>query len=360
MSEQSDENASFPVEKRDLPQLRYSRRRFLKLAGGGAAATAAALLLNKLDPLRSTEESPEYQDAPEVIALRKRLEKKFNVKLATTKELVREFPDVYGGFSDYRAYSSEYHSWNNSNLAFLEKALSALPAHFLQTDAEGRRPMIILSPALGFCCGNLHHYPYAVEVNLINASPDLPNQDLWMYFRRVLHEFIHLNTLRYERGIDKGYLPREEYVQKLEQVLGAKFSEVQPKLFEQVNTYLQPLVEEELQKSLGLARIGEKWAKGVVYDFIPDDKRREGLTEEERESFEFYNRFRFVVHPWRDTISELLADMGEDYVRGETYFKQYYGEFFEPEIVERLYGFARDDIFRGARYEDGKIILPGV
>ncbi|HBQ50378.1 TPA: hypothetical protein DD690_00155 [Candidatus Daviesbacteria bacterium] len=322
-------DAIVPSEKPQSLVPSPDRRKLLKLAAAGITAAAVPLLLNK--PASSTvsppEKSKEYQEDPEVMTLRKRLEDKFNVKIMLT--------------TDFYPKKTASPHWDKSNLAFLEKALDLLPSHFLQPDKNGVSLGIILGDVdnSGECaCGATYNlYPHSVTLGIGKADPETGFTKSML---AVAHEFTHLKTLGFDETRRTVTVP-EWILLDFKQIVGAEFPEARNELSKKLVDKLRPLLNEEARKQMGF------------YLTMNRSLAKDGLSEEELEKLDFLTRFHYGVSYLRqaDIPAEFLAIMGEAYVlHGKDYFKKYYGEFFEPEIVERLYDFVKDDIFRGREY----------
>ena len=304
-------------------------RKLLKFAAMATGATMIGLL----------------PDA-KIMDLKTLIEKRFGVQLRTIAELHQEFPEIYQRYMDIGVINppgKEHLRWNDHSLNSLQKALSLLPNHFYKPDNQGRPVLIVSAEQSGECvCGNLDHpYPHAIMLNLGQGKDT--NVDT------LVHELTHLLTLGYvpnKEGVHRWYL-LEQY-DKINEILGVKFEEISRQLRVLTSKKFSPLVNADDASKASLESLPVS-----ITVWSP----KKGLTPQELEKFEFYKTFLHSVGPQSGPTgfeeprpTEFIANLAQHFVHGKDYFKKHYGEFFEPEIVERLYGFVKDDIFRGREY----------
>lgn len=317
-----------------------NRRKLLKLAAVAGGLTVAGPILAKIPDLLR-QGNAEFPQDPDLI-LRKSLENKFNI-------LIKEEEDQFYDSSNPKPNTKSpivYPEWNQQSLLFLEKTLSLLPAHFYHPDSAGRLPVFVLVRGNGGECqcgattGSV--FPHSIRLGIADADPET---NFLEYYPAVVHELVHLKTSGPDEN-DKLLNMLPEVRNKVGQILGSDFPVIRDRLWKEVIEKMRPYVKEQYQKDLLLIRafgLGDK-IKNIAKD---------GLNEAEFERLKFYGRLHYGVAYLivrSDTPVEFVAVMGEIYLNGKDYFKKYYGEFFEPEIVERLYDFVKDDIFRGREY----------
>lgn len=116
----------------------------------------------------------------------------------------------------------------------------------------------------------------------------------------------------------------DSWYAKIEVILGEKFIEVKDRLGKKAMTKNEEISTRQLSK--------------------------ESLTSEEALLSEFYRNFAEVVIT-NDKPNELIPILAETYTQGQEHFYKMCQEIFPETVVTKLYGFMKDEIFRGKEYK---------
>lgn len=371
MAEVGDSDKQVKEPQSKIPLERgISRRKFLKgsVAAMGlpfVGATIASIfpvkrLFEELGRRRveepasfrtETEEPPPPN--PQLEEKRREIEERFNIKIMSSREFRQKYSDPFSRDETAMFISREDNRPENlsyEHLLFLEKGLSLLPNHFYKPDKEGRQLLIVLNPTLreqGICaCGDLSrmpHKPHAIALGVLDVHP---NQNFNIIFMDLVHELTHSFTvMHHPEGSELILL--EPYKGKIEQLLKQlRIPTIwRSPLLLKINQKLSPLIELPDASLDRLKRYGIERLEDA--DFMVSQYPRQELSDQEREKFQFYNK---LVYGLMGSSHEFIAVLSGHYIFGKSYFFENYGELFDQGIVERLYNFVKEEIFRGREY----------
>lgn len=273
--------------------------------------------------------------------LKKVIEDQFNTEIMTRGEM---WEQTYGGrlidgHPDLEA------KWDTPTLEMLKQYLLLLPQHFYQKKEDGRRIRIVLStfPSSSDCYPfgfTSENDPCEITIRHEVFNPNNKRDAL----RLLAHESIHAVT---PASVQNPEAKRPEWIfispwyDKIDTIMGYRSNDVRQRLYDQVQ-----------RKRILLG--------SEITDLARDLNIDQNLTKEEEKEL-FYRRLEYglgylpggkgVRMRERGSSNEFIAVLGEHYIHGKEFFFRMYGEFFPQEVVEKLYNFVKDDVFRGKEYE---------
>lgn len=317
-----------------------SRRGLLKKMRNLAVGAVAAATVGNLPSSPSTEFNPDTS------SLREEIERQFNIKLRTLKE----FNTIEFNIWSEREIDTlkppwwDQPPWTKQELELLSETLADLPPHFYAPDKNGNPLMVILQPRSergGNCtCGRKDHsYPNSITIGLAHAR----NNSLPFKIDKVqiiIHELTHMITPMLGDRISYS----SAWDDYMDQILGVRFPDAQKELLKKAVDKLSPLTQDG---SIGSISIGSILGSESII--------KRNLPKEEEMKASVYDRITYGVGSSLAARNgkpfEFIADLATHYrILGKDNFTKIYSEFFNPEVVEGLYNFVRDDIFRGKEY----------
>jgi len=295
---------------------RLTRRQFLSKVAIGAALLGLLGIIPR---------SHQLQEQDKEFLLKEEIERQFNVKIYTLKEIFENSGENYRP-EDFPNVPTK---WDTERLLLLKRSLASLPAHLYQPSPEGVKVWITLGES-GYCCGfaSTRKQPYQVQVGVSQFSPDNSTEA----FGTLVHELVHLATplTRREEELPGGHVyPDSPWFKKINSIFGEEFSKINFELWEKV---------EEKNKILD-EKVGPKRP-------VP----RGILTPDEEERADFYFHLAYGLSPERPIPDEFISVLAEHYVYGKDYFFRRYSEFFPEEKVRNLFNFVKNEIFKGKEY----------
>lgn len=278
--------------------------------------------------------------------LKQAIERQYNVEIFTRGERYERKERIRGrearlvdGHPDLAA------KWDVSGLEMLREYLALLPQHFYLPKDDGRKVHIILS----HFSDSSSCYPFGFagegdpcEVELNHESTFIQDRRKHA-FSRLAHELIHVATPARLKDSLAGPFERvylSPWFDRIDDIFGEEFDLRRRTLYQAIQEKRDPMPSE-----------------------VVDVRRRfeldQHLTEEEEREL-FFRRFEYALGYYpggrgrsereREKASEFIAVLGEHYLHGREYFFRMYGDFFPEEIIEELYNFVKDDIFKSKEY----------
>lgn len=201
--------------------------------------------------------------------------------------------------------------WNISQLRMVQRFLPNLPNHFYGPGVETGKQLELAMDPRSQCCS------VTLRTEIVPLNPKDFDSSSPHAFEVITHELTH----RLTPGLVLNPFGDSPWYHKIESILGDPFPVFAKRLFPNVkNAFDQAQVREERRHYLSR----------FMY----------GITRTD---------LRMGIPLIAEKPVEFVAVMGEIYVHGESFFSRFYSEFIEQQVTDGLYGFAKQDIFRGLK-----------
>lgn len=269
------------------------------------------------------------------------------------REREREIEDQFEITLD--GYDAE--DWNSGQLDTLASILQGLPEYFYKPDEKNRKLRIVLTESYGGECLECAYYP---EVEEVEGPLKVKARTIFIgkrkFFRpeteqitkvALTHELTHTLTPFWVKVRDKSY---PKWYQQVEEITGWHDSTTRFDVGAKAADKITNLVKRYGVTSLGFNPISPTMpVEGGVFTEETKLKLREvelRLTPEENFLLDFYT----YVYYGMSWPFEWIGVLGSYYYFGKEWFFEHFGDFFPEEKVENLYGFVKDNIFKGREY----------
>lgn len=285
-----------PVEQQDL--IVESKRELLKLMG----MIPLALVGNQVLPVDSELDLNDFK---------KTIEQEFTIEIYTLRDLPQEDRRRILIRQDH--LQAAPHFWDQGRLTLLQDILLILPAHFYQKDQSGQRVKLILSirdRSDAFEPDPRGH----IQLDYRGFHPINPGKGLERLAHELSHSITPLETTHTQ------ILP-DFYVRKIDSPWFKK-------------------IDEALGESYQQAR------QRFYYEIL---EKRNKLPLNHQEKWHFYDDLGFAFS-FSDHPAEVIGYLSGHFIHGWNWFSRMYEECFHQSIVDKLYQFAKDDIFCGTEY----------
>lgn len=269
-------------------------------------------------------QSEENYFKPEEMELKKNIEKEFGVEIINYGQFLERF---YGIGTPPRFTDR----WDIDRLSLLEDLLSALPAHFLHADhrsiEENHRISIALSELVSQCFPD---FPTSEdrECHTIKLDSRKLKQELRAEaFLTLVHELVH--SITNEEVVSNENHLSSPLFDKVDAILGTPLGDIEEE-FERIAQDKMDQLLSGIDRETLLRKI-------KLTDNLPEEGNRAV----------FYADFTYGL----GNYGEFISVLSEYYIQGKEVFFARYGEFFSEDVIQGLYDFMREHIFRGIEYE---------
>lgn len=316
-------------------QKRFTRRQLLiglAVAGGLAAAGEGTRRILQGESSLSRED----------------VENEFRVRLLTARDLFTEkgmpYPEDERHWGTGLNKSDVPQVWTPEQLGTLRASLKALPEHFYKPSPEGERFGIVLSNQ-DCQCGAAYNEtkPYRVELSY-NRFRQATIEDDFVVFT---HESTHVQTPI------RGYVPVYSEIERMTiQVEESPWYDELNNIFGG-GDYLQTraLLRKRYHNASGeLHSKLPSRAEGAQSKEALEEMLKKTYTPDEREQFEFYSRLSDILWYPHRTLSEFVAFLAENYVKGKPYFDRHFKRLLQPDEFTGVYDLTKQSIFHGKEY----------
>lgn len=308
-----EEVAIQPIKPKGL-----GRRSFLRGVGGSTLAG----FIRPETPLTSG-------------VVKEEIERKYNVEIKTLKELFN-----VQGKPHLPMVTQSPDEWDIERLRLLDASLSVLPSHFYAEDRSSKKMRITLGIAStnGLFATAGDGYMHEIELDYKRFTPEDPRPS----FIDVVHECTHL-LVPETREIEEYTTPdgvkskrvvfKSPWYDEIESILGEPFSIFAPKMRQEV-------------LSRGYVFVPNK---GI----IRDQQHPPAETNSEKSKDIFADEFDYGFR--KDYPGEFIPVLAQTYAQGKEYLYAMYREYLDGEVVDELYKFAKNNIFRGQEYDSVEV-----